>query len=53
LFGTAPKEMAPDLYAKVRFKNRSMHYELNNNRWIQNLGGSQAHISCCNMSCCI
>jgi hypothetical protein len=38
LFGTAPKEMAPDLYAKVRFKSRSVHYELNNGRWIRNLG---------------
>jgi hypothetical protein len=38
LLGSAPKDIAPNLYKGARFKNRTVHVELNNIRWIRNLG---------------
>jgi hypothetical protein len=38
LFGIAPKDMAPTLFASTRFKRRSMHQELTNSKWIKSIG---------------
>jgi hypothetical protein len=38
LLGTAPEEMALELYNTARFKNRSVSAELRNDSWIRNLG---------------
>jgi hypothetical protein len=38
LFGAAPKEMVPSLFALTRFKRRSVQQELSNSNWIRNLG---------------
>jgi hypothetical protein len=38
--GVAPKEMAPSLYRKARFKKRSVYKELQNRNWIRNVKGN-------------
>jgi hypothetical protein len=38
LQGTSPRELAPNLFTVARFKNRSVHRELQNLNWITNLG---------------
>jgi hypothetical protein len=38
LHGATPKELAPELYKKTRFKNRSVASELKNRSWIKSLG---------------
>jgi hypothetical protein len=37
LNGAAPKDIAPGLYNSARFKNRCVHTELENHRWIRNI----------------
>jgi hypothetical protein len=32
-----PKDIAPNLYKTVKFKNRTIHIELNNFNWFSNL----------------
>jgi hypothetical protein len=38
LNGTAPRDLAPSLFKLVRFKRRLVYTELQNDRWIKNLG---------------
>jgi hypothetical protein len=38
LGGTTPKELAPNLYKSARFKKRNVYIELQNYRWIHNIG---------------
>jgi hypothetical protein len=35
--GTSPKEMAPNLFKEVRFKRRSISYEMQNLNWVRNI----------------
>jgi hypothetical protein len=35
--GIAPKEIVPSLFRPARFKNRSVHKELQNSNWIRNI----------------
>jgi hypothetical protein len=35
--GIAPKEIVPSLFRLARFKNRSVHKELQNNNWIRSI----------------
>jgi hypothetical protein len=35
--GTSPKEMAPNLFKQVRFKRRSISYEMQNLNWVRNI----------------
>jgi hypothetical protein len=37
LHGIVPKEIAPNLHKVARYKSRSISYELQNNRWLQNI----------------
>jgi hypothetical protein len=37
LNGASPKELAPNLYQVIRFKNRNIHAELRNYNWIRSL----------------
>jgi hypothetical protein len=38
LLGSTPKDIAPRLHRRARFKNRTVHKELHNSNWIRNLG---------------
>jgi hypothetical protein len=40
--GTSPKEIAPLLYKKARFKKTSVQKELHQNNWIKNIGEVQS-----------
>jgi hypothetical protein len=35
--GAALRDVAPNLYKRVRFKNRSVAFELQNHNWIRNI----------------
>jgi hypothetical protein len=39
--GLAPKDIAPNLYKLVRFKKKTVHVELQNQRWINDFMGIQ------------
>jgi hypothetical protein len=38
LLGSAPKDIAPKLFRKARFKSMTVYKELQNRNWIKNLG---------------
>jgi hypothetical protein len=38
LHGAAPKDIAPNIYRRTRFKKRLVHTELHNNNWIRSIG---------------
>jgi hypothetical protein len=44
LDGVAPKELAPNLFQVVRFKNRSVAKDLMSNNWIRNLGNISSSV---------